>query len=59
MKDWKTMNIRKFVSKLGRFNYTIHNLIGHPLMELLHILGQTDLGNKVHDITLPIEKEDP
>jgi len=49
--------MRKFVSKLGKFKYTIHNLIAHPLMELLHILGQTELGNKVHDMTLPIEKD--
>jgi len=44
-------------SLLGRFNYTIHNLIGHPLMELLHIFGQTELGNKVHDMTLPKERD--
>ena len=37
----------------GRFNYTIHNLVAHPLMEILHLLGQTELGNKIHDATLP------
>ena len=47
--------MRKFVSKLGRFNYTIHNLIAHPLMEVLHLVGLSDLGDKVHDATLPLQ----
>jgi hypothetical protein len=36
-----------------KFEYTIHNLIAHPLMEILHLVGLTELGNKVHDSTLP------
>jgi len=50
--------MRSFVSKLGRFNYTIHNLIAHPLMELLHLVGLTELGNKVHDATLPLRNDE-
>ena len=42
---------------MKRFNYTIHNLIAHPLMEILHLLGFTKLGNKIHDMTLPKEDE--
>jgi len=49
--------MRRFVSKLGRFNYTIHNLIAHPIMELLHLIGLTDLGNKIHDCTLPLQED--
>lgn len=49
--------MRAFVSKLGRFNYTIHNLIAHPLMELLHLIGKTELGDKIHDATLPLPPE--
>ncbi len=45
--------MKSFVSKLGLFSYTIHNLIAHPLMELLHLIGLTELGNKIHDNTLP------
>ena len=50
--------MRKFVSKLGRFNYTIHNLIAHPLMEILHLVGLTEWGDKVHDATLPLQRSE-
>ena len=50
--------MRKFVSKLGRFNYTIHNLIAHPLMEILHLVGLTEWGDKVHDATLPLRHDE-
>ena len=40
-------------NKSNKFNYTIHNLIAHPVMEILHLIGFTELGNKIHDITLP------
>ena len=46
--------MRKFVSKLGRFNYTIHNLIAHPLMEVLHLVGLSKWGDLIHDATLPL-----
>ena len=39
--------------KKSRFEYTIHNMIAHPLMELLHLVGFTELGNRLHDATLP------
>ena len=45
--------MNKFFSKLGRFNYTVHNLIAHPIMEVMHLVGLTELGNKIHDLTLP------
>jgi hypothetical protein len=38
-----------------RFEFTLHNLIGHPLMEIFHILGCEKLSNLIHDITLPKE----
>lgn len=37
----------------NRFKYTIHNIVAHPLMEILHLVGFTDLGNRLHDATLP------
>lgn len=40
-------------NKLGYFKYSIHNLIAHPLMEILHLIGLTEWGDKVHDWTLP------
>jgi len=40
-----------------RFQYTIHNVIAHPLMELLYQLGLHGLSSKLHDCTLPTESE--
>ena len=39
-----------------RFKYTIHNVVAHPLSEVLYQLGFNDLAIKVHDLTLPTEK---
>ena len=36
-------------------NYAVHNIIAHPLMEVLKWIGQDTLANKVHDQTLPKE----
>lgn len=49
--------MRSFVSRLGRFSYTLHNLVAHPLMEILHLVGFTELGNKIHDATLPLKHD--
>lgn len=34
-------------------NWTVHNIIAHPLSEILHLLGFEHLGNRVHDATIP------
>lgn len=34
-------------------NYAVHNIIAHPLMEILSWIGKNDLANKIHDQTLP------
>ena len=34
--------------------WTLHNLIGHPLSEVLWLLGFEELSNKVHDLTIPL-----
>ena len=52
------MYMRKFVSKLGFFKYTIHNLVAHPIMEILHLIGLSSLGDKIHDNTLPLPVEE-
>lgn len=41
--------------KKDKYIYTIHNLVAHPLMEIFHLLGMTEIGNKIHDYTLPKE----
>ena len=35
------------------FQWTIHNIVAHPLMEVLHLVGFTELGDKVHRCTIP------
>ena len=40
----------------SKYSYTFHNIIAHPLMEILHLLGLTKLGDKIHDSTLPKEE---
>lgn len=35
-------------------NYTFHNLLGHPVMELLYLVGLTKAARAVHDGTLPV-----
>ena len=36
-----------------RFKWTIHNLIAHPVSEILYQMGFEGLGNAVHDMTIP------
>jgi hypothetical protein len=38
-----------------RFQWTVHNMIGHPLCELFCIVGLKAIGNWIHDNTVPIE----
>lgn len=46
-------DISKKLAKLGRYKWTIHNVVAHPLSEVFHLLGYSQLGNKIHDITIP------
>jgi hypothetical protein len=36
-----------------RFQWTAHNLVAHPLSEVLFQVGLRKLSDKVHDITVP------
>ena len=38
-------------------SWAVHNLIGHPLMQILNTIGLSQLATKVHDNTLPVKKE--
>ena len=40
-------------AKYKRHAWAIHNLLGHPLMQVFSWLGLTKLGLKIHDITVP------
>lgn len=39
--------------KYLRHRWAVHNLIGHPLMQVFSWLHLTPLGLKIHDITVP------
>lgn len=39
--------------KNQRGRWAIHNLFGHPLMQIFSWLGLTGLGLKIHDKTVP------
>lgn len=43
---------RKELQRTAR-QYLFHNLIGHPLMSVLGVLGCHDLAEKAHNRTLP------
>ena len=46
--------MRALISRLPhRFRWTLHNLVAHPLSEVLFQLGFEDAGNVVHDATVP------
>ena len=34
-------------------NMAFHNIVAHPLMEILNWAGKNELANKIHDNTLP------
>lgn len=40
-------------SRMGRFSYSVHNIIGHPLAEICWIIGLDAIGDYIHDITVP------
>ena len=45
--------IPRTLSKLGRFSYLLHNVVGHPLAEMFWVLGLHKIGDYIHDITVP------
>jgi|SRR5678815_5102448 len=40
----------------AKHSWAIHNLIGHPLMQIFSWLHLTALGIKIHDLTVPEPK---
>lgn len=46
--------MQKLLSILpDRFKWTVHNLLAHPISEVLFQLGFSSTANWVHDITVP------
>ncbi len=49
----------KIINKLPkRFQWTIHNMIAHPIMEILYQLGLDEMSTKIHDCTVPNDQND-
>jgi len=40
--------------KYTKHVWAVHNLIGHPLMQILSWLGLSKLGVRIHDATTPL-----
>lgn len=38
---------------MSRFAWTLHNILGHPLSEMLHLFGLARASRWVHDVTMP------
>jgi hypothetical protein len=38
----------------GRFQWTLHNLVAHPLSEVLYQIGLEKASNYIHDHTTPV-----
>jgi len=39
-------------------NWTMHHMIGHPLLAIFTAIGLTGIGHWVHDVTLPEHDHD-
>lgn len=53
MRSYSKLKVGDFLSKLGRFQWSLHNIVAHPLSELLYLVGLENVGNRLHDITIP------
>lgn len=38
----------------NHFKWTPHNLVAHPISEILHLVGFNRLGERLHDVTIPV-----
>ena len=44
-------------AKYARYAWSVHKMIGHPLMQLCSWFHLTELGIKIHDATVPTPLE--
>lgn len=47
------MSSKRGLARLGRFAWTLHNVVAHPLSEVLFQLGFVRASNWIHDVTVP------
>ena len=48
MRVWASSRV-----SIARGAWAVHNLVGHPLMQILAWLGERELALAVHDATVP------
>jgi len=48
---------RRFLTRLGPFDYTLHNVVAHPLSEIAYLIGLKRLSRFIHDETLPADHD--
>lgn len=54
------MSLPVLLSRLPeRFRWTLHNLVAHPLSEVLYQLGARRVSDAVHDHTVPAASSEP
>ena len=63
MKNNKFNPFQRFLGKLGVFKWMLHNLIAHPVSELIYYAGFCSsyaerIGNWIHDNTVPEHEQD-
>ena len=46
--------MNNYINKFKKhFKWTFHNIVAHPLCEIVHLLGASQLSEKIHDSTIP------
>lgn len=48
-----SQTLGRLLWRLGRFSWTLHNVVAHPLMELCYLIGAHRVAHIVHDATIP------
>lgn len=48
---------QKFLGRLGRFKWSLHNIVAHPVAEVLWWVGLHRASFWVHDATIPEHDE--
>lgn len=39
-------------------NWSVHNIIGHPVSEICNLLGFKEMATRIHDATVPVTEEE-
>lgn len=47
------MKVSKILSRLGPFKWSLHNVVAHPISELLYLAGFKHISDWIHDVTVP------